>query len=191
MAKDNDTPQKKLTPKEQLFCIEYCSNGYNASKAAVTAGYSANTCAEIGYENLRKPHIKEEINRLKNSFEELMAEKGITKSVIVLKHWEIANSSIAHLHNSWIERKDFEDLTLEQKACISEIDTKIVRKVFNEQICDIEYIKIKLFDKQKALDSISKIMGYDAPIKQNISLDNTPKVLLSIDGKEISLNNEK
>ena len=162
---------KKLTDKEQMFCIEYCSNGYNGTKAAISAGYSLHTAKEIAAQNLSKLHIKNEINRLRGSFEELAAEKGITKMSVLMKHWELASASIAHLHNTWITRIDFDKLTDEQKYCISEISTQ-VRKIMvegQEVPVEVEYVKIKLCDKQKALDSISKMMGFDAPVKADIT----------------------
>ena len=48
----------KLTRKQQLFCQEYLANGYNATQAAIKAGYSAKTAYAMGAENLRKPQIK-------------------------------------------------------------------------------------------------------------------------------------
>lgn len=36
----------KLTAKQRRFVEEYCSNGFNATKAAITAGYSVKTAQE-------------------------------------------------------------------------------------------------------------------------------------------------
>jgi hypothetical protein len=33
----------------------------------------------------------------------------------------------------------------------------------------VEFVKIKLYDKQKALDSISKMLGYDSASKIDLS----------------------
>ena len=49
----------KLTKKQKLFCEEYIANGYNATQAAIKAGYSVDTACVIGAENLRKPYIAE------------------------------------------------------------------------------------------------------------------------------------
>ncbi len=49
----------KLTKKQKLFCKEYMANGYNATQAAIKAGYSAKTAYSSGAENLRKPQIAE------------------------------------------------------------------------------------------------------------------------------------
>jgi phage terminase small subunit len=53
---------KKLTAKQRVFVAAYLSNGFNATKAAIAAGYSAKTAYSIGSENLRKPEIKAEID---------------------------------------------------------------------------------------------------------------------------------
>lgn len=48
----------KLTKKQDAFVKAYLLNGGNATKAAIDAGYSEKTAAEMGHENLRKPQIK-------------------------------------------------------------------------------------------------------------------------------------
>ena len=50
-----------LTIKQELFVAAYCSNGYNGTRAAITAGYSENSAAEIASQNLSKPEIAESI----------------------------------------------------------------------------------------------------------------------------------
>jgi phage terminase small subunit len=52
------TARKKLTEKEKMFVKEFLID-LNATQGAIRAGYSQKTAAEIGYENLRKPHIQE------------------------------------------------------------------------------------------------------------------------------------
>lgn len=67
----------KLTPKQLMFCKEYLID-LNATQACIRAGYSEKTANRIGAENLSKPVIKEEIDRLKAIREkkvELTAEK--------------------------------------------------------------------------------------------------------------------
>lgn len=48
--------EKRLTAKEFRFCEEYLVD-LNGTQAAIRAGYSERTAAQIAYENLRKPHI--------------------------------------------------------------------------------------------------------------------------------------
>lgn len=159
---------KKLTAKQQRFCEEYVID-WNGTRAVIAAGYSENAAAEIAYEYLRKPHIKEYINKIRNDLSRL---SGITalRNLIELK--KIAYSSIAHLHNTWITLKEFEDLTDDQKACIESIDTKTEIKTvqggdFDKELFEIEtkYIKIKLFSKLTAIETINRMLGFNAPEK--------------------------
>lgn len=69
-----------LTIKQELFVAAYCSNGYNATKAAIYAGYSESSAGSIGSENLQKPEIVEAIDAHK-----LMMSKrcGITLQSLI------------------------------------------------------------------------------------------------------------
>lgn len=71
----------KLTAKQQAFIKEYLID-LNSTQAAIRAGYSVNTAAEIGFENLRKPHIKQSIDEAMNKRSEkleISAEYVLTK----------------------------------------------------------------------------------------------------------------
>lgn len=54
---------KKLTLKQEGFCIEYAACG-NATQAAINAGYSPKTAYSIGQENLKKPEIVAKIQEI-------------------------------------------------------------------------------------------------------------------------------
>lgn len=156
----------ELTEKQRIFCNEYILD-WNGTRAAIKAGYSEKTANVIASENLTKPYIQAYIKDLQADIEKIA---GVSRLRVINEHIKLAFSSIAHLHNTWIERKDFELLTEDQKSCISEISTQ-TRTVFQgeEHIpVEVEFIKIKLYDKQKALDSISKMLGYDAATKMEV-----------------------
>lgn len=53
----------KLTPKQQQFAREYLVD-FNATQAAIRAGYSPKTAQVIGAENIKKPMVAAEIQRL-------------------------------------------------------------------------------------------------------------------------------
>jgi phage terminase small subunit len=53
----------ELTPKQKRFCEEYLID-LNATQAAIRAGYSEDSAASIGHENLRKPEIEKTIQEL-------------------------------------------------------------------------------------------------------------------------------
>jgi len=56
---------KKLTNKQKLFCDEYIVNGFNATQAAIYAGYKEKHSGEQGSENLKKERIIAYINKIK------------------------------------------------------------------------------------------------------------------------------
>ncbi len=49
--------EHKRTKKQQTFVASYLSNGFNATKAAIEAGYNRKSACSIGSENLRKSEI--------------------------------------------------------------------------------------------------------------------------------------
>jgi hypothetical protein len=57
--------------------------------------------------------------------------------------------------------KEFGNLTPEQKSIIQEITTKQTK--YGTEI------KVKLFDKQRALESISNMLGFNAPEKRELT----------------------
>jgi hypothetical protein len=154
--------KEKLTEKEKNFCHEYVVD-WNGGRAARAAGYSEKTCYVIANENLTKPKIKQYINFIKNDYEMLC---GISKTKQLQELAKIAYSSIAHLHNTWIELKAFDNLTDDQKAAIESTETKHeTKQIFNiesneKEDVNINYIKIKLYSKLNAIDQINKMMGY-------------------------------
>lgn len=165
---------EELTQKQKDFCREYIYD-WNATRAARAAGYSEETAGQMGYENLKKPYIKAYIDEIQKDLEKLA---GISRLKVIQEHQKLAFSSIAHLHNTWIERKDFEKLTDEEKSCIAEISTQTRTEIEGkgtdeEQAVSVDYVKIKLYDKQKSLDSINRMLGYDAA--QKIELEETVK----------------
>lgn len=55
----------KLNQRQAAFIREYVTC-FNATQAAINAGYSSKTARQMGSENLSKPYIREEITRLLN-----------------------------------------------------------------------------------------------------------------------------
>lgn len=71
----------KLTIKQQRFADEYIISG-NATEAAIVAGYAKKAAYQQGAENLKKPHIREYIDK---RLEEIN-DKSIAKQEEVLQY---------------------------------------------------------------------------------------------------------
>lgn len=87
-----------MTEKQKKFCVEYLKD-LNATQAAIRAGYSENTAWSQGWENLRKPELKDYIDK---ELEEAMNEsKAAIKSRIIaeLKDVAFGDSGIELLKN--------------------------------------------------------------------------------------------
>jgi phage terminase small subunit len=82
-----------LTAKQQRFIEEYPVD-LNATQAAIRAGYSRKTAFVIGYENLKKPHIKAAIEK---KLAVLSRNAGITAERILNELAIIAFSNIFDL----------------------------------------------------------------------------------------------
>ena len=121
MTSSDDSQNKdvKLTAKQERFCYEYCID-FNATQAAIRAGYSETTAYAIGAENLKKPQIKKRIEEMQNNLAETA---GISALRILKEHEKIAFSSAGHLRDGWITLKEFESLSEADKACIQEVST--------------------------------------------------------------------
>ena len=181
---NENTEFKPLTNKEERFCYEYLANGFNATKACIKAGYKDNSARVLGARLLAKVNIQNRIQQMKDNLAETA---GISALMIVSEHAKIAFSGVAHLHNSWIERKELELLTDDQKACIQEISTKTSTVFDNvkKTPVEVEYIKIKVYDKQKSLDSISEMLGFNAPKKTELTGKDGKDLFQGLTDKEL------
>lgn len=151
-------PNGKLTAKQEIFCLEYCID-WDAKRAAIKAGYSEKTAYAIGWENLNKPDIKTRISEIKADIEK---HCGVSAARNILELKKIAYADIGNLKNGWISLKEWEDITDEQKAGISEI--KITE----------HGVQIKLHDKMRAMEILNKMLGYNAPEKHDVEFIEQP-----------------
>jgi phage terminase small subunit len=163
-----------LTEKNKIFCREYIFD-WNGSRAYKIAYPNVNdaTARANASDLLTKTNIKDYITEIQKNLEELA---GISRLKVISEHMKMAFSSIAHLHNTWIERKEFDSLTDDQKSCIEEISTKTHTEFEyepedpqNKKPITVEYVKVKLYSKQKSLEEINKMMSYYAPVKSEFS----------------------
>lgn len=160
-----------LTPKQRIFCHEYVRE-WNATKAAAKAGYSAKNAHKIGSSNLQKQYIRDYIAYIQKDLAKL---SGVSALKNIQELSKIAYSSIAHLHNSWIDLAEFEKLTDDQKSAIESIDTKTeTKELQNGQIKTVQYVKIKLYNKIAAMELMNKMLSFNAPEKKDVKLEGIP-----------------
>lgn len=148
----------KLTPKQMRFVDEYLVD-FNATQAAIRAGYKAKTAHVIGAENLRKPKIAEEVARRQK---DLQKRTEVSQERVVKELARIAFADVtdyAYVMQAIIERdgvkvpvesaviKETCDLTDDQRAAIASIKQ------------GANGVEIKLHDKIKALELLGRHIG--------------------------------
>jgi len=187
---DVDQPRKLgLRPKQKRFC-EFYSIDFNTVQAYKRA-YGEDTKDHVCRANASRLLTKDSIKAyLKELAADLEKTVGISRTKVLLELKKIAFSSIAHLHNTWIERKDFEKLTSEQKDCIAEIQTQVRTVIEDERPVQIEFIKVKLYDKQKAIDSIIKMLGYSNESELPASAPAVTGIQILIDDRKTEITTE-
>ena len=84
----------------------------NAAQASIRAGYSEESAKEIGYENLTKPHIQEEIQRLMNERKERVQ---ITSDYVLNNIIEISERCMQKKKvmvrdgKHWVQKTEYDD----------------------------------------------------------------------------------
>lgn len=169
-------PGKKLTIKQEKFCIKYveCGNASEAYRYAYDClKMNEATVWKRASELIQNGAVKGRIEYLKKHLAEAA---GISALKIVNEHKKIAFSDATRIRSGWMELKDFEALTDEEKACIQAVETKTtIRKDPDGDTIEDVFVRVKLYDKQKALDSLTQILGFNAPVKNEHSgPDGTP-----------------
>lgn len=161
---------RRLTIKQEKFCNKYleCGNASEAYRYAYnTSRMSEETICNSAYKLLQNGEIAARIAYLKDHLAEAA---GISALQIIREHQKIAFSDATKIRTGWMSLKDFDALTPEERACIKSVETKQTKRVtpMGDDVID-EVVKITCYDKQKALDSIVNMLGYNAPERKEVT----------------------
>ena len=140
----------RLTPKQDRFVDEYLVD-LNATQAAIRAGYSTKTAKAIGHENLAKPNLAEAI-------QEAMAERSkrteVSQDRVVKELARIAFASLGDVIKwgpTGTKVRPSTELSEDVGAAVYEVsETRTEHGVG---------VRVKLYDKKGALDSLAKHLG--------------------------------
>lgn len=151
-----------LTGRQEAFCNEYLVD-LNGTKAAIRAGYSPVSAAEVASQNLRMSNIQARISQLRES-----TGKGynITRERIAQELARISFFDIRNIFDDNGKLKSPEDWSDEEAAAVSGLETEQLTEGYgNDKVVIGQLKKVKITDKKGALDSLAKLMGYNAPDK--------------------------
>ncbi len=167
-----------MLERHKQFCKKYIYD-WNGTKAylAVYPNVSEEVAWASSSRLLSNVKVKAYIEELQKETEKLA---GISRLMVAQEYMKLAFTSIGHLHNTWIDRKEFDDLTEDQKSCISEIQSKVVKQNVgtkkNPVVIAVEEIRVKLYDRKQALDSLVKFFGYAEPEKYTGKIEHAIKI---------------
>lgn len=143
----------KLTPKQERFVDEYLTD-LNATQAAIRAGYSQKTASRQAIELLQKTHVAAVVSERQK---QISSETGITRNRIIQEMARLAFFNIKGLVDSEGNPKPIHELSDDVAAVINGIDIAVIGNPDNQAA----YVKkYKVPDKNKALENLSRILGY-------------------------------
>ena len=149
----------KLSPKQEKFCIEYLKD-FNGAQAAIRAGYSSKTAREQAARLLTKVIVSERIASERKKDAE---NSGITRQMVLEGYKKLAFFDTRKFYNKDGSLKPVPDLDEESAFALAGFDVNEVGEL-------LKVSKIKISDRKAALDSIAKMLGYNAPVKTDVTL---------------------
>lgn len=145
---------KKLTAKQEMFVSEYLKD-LNATQAAIRAGYSEKTAAEVGCENLTKPNIQKAISALK---EKRLEENKVDANYVLKRLIEIDEMDVCDILDSTGNFKSIVEWPKCWRRTISGLD---IQEIMNGEV-ETVMRKIKWPDKVKNLELLGKHIDVQA-----------------------------
>ncbi len=139
-----------LTKKQKRFVEEYLVD-LNATQAAIRAGYSTQTAYSIGDENLKKPEIK---NAIEKALAERSRRTGVNADRVILELAKIAflnPTDVINMDEATVKG----DANRDDTAAISSVKVKTIPT----EDGNITEREVKTYDKLKALELLGKHMG--------------------------------
>ena len=175
-----------LTEKQKLFCYYFVENN-NAAQAAIKAGYSKETARMIGYENLTKPYIREEVERLKEIKRQSIM---LSEDDIVEKQMRIAFVTLGDFLDFGTKEEPARDrkgnIIIDAEGIVktvkySYMDLKNSDMVDSSLISEMKQgkygISFKLLDSQKALEWLADYFNMN-PMSKHKKLYDDAKLAL-------------
>ncbi len=152
----------KLSDRYEAFCQEYLID-FNVTQAALRAGYSKNYAAKDAYKLLVNVGIQERIAELQAA---AAKRNEITLDQILAEYAKLAFFDIRKLYDengNLIPIHELDDATA---GAIGGVEVLTIGTGDNQVGTTT---KVKVWEKRAALDSLCKVLGHNAPVKQEHS----------------------
>lgn len=154
-----------LTDKQRMFVEEYLVD-FNATQAAIRAGYSEKTASVIGYENLRKPQIQQAIQ-----------DKVMSREETLLRLTDLARGDLADVFD--ITSMGFVvDLAKAQQGNKTKLIKRVRQTVTTvhgkDEDREIVHLEVEIHDPLTALDKIARYHKLLTERVESSGLDGKP-----------------
>lgn len=147
-----------LTNKQRVFIDEYLRD-FNATQAAIRAGYSEKTARAIGHENLTKPDIATEI-------QQRLDEKRVSADEALQLLSDMARGDLGEFMD--VSQMGFQLKLLDEDG--SRKNTRVIRKIKqktttfiakkeSDEDREVHEVELELYDAQAAIDKILRVAG--------------------------------
>lgn len=165
---------RKLTPKQRRFVAEYLLD-LNATQAAIRAGYSEKTASRIGSELLGKTCIS---NAIENAQLARSTRTEVTADRVVKELARIAFVDTRQIF-AWgpggVTLRPSDELSDDEAAIVAEVSETTSESGGN--------IKVKRFDKLKALELLGKHLGMYVDKREITGREGAPIELLDLSNR--------
>lgn len=144
-----------LTARQAAFVREYLVD-LNGTQAAIRAGYAAGSAHVQAHGLLRDHKIAAAIDRA------MSENPGVTRARIVEELAKIAFGTMGdfmRVGDDGLGYLDLSEIGDAQKAIISELTVDEYTEGRGEEAREVKKTRIKLSDKQAALDKLTRILG--------------------------------
>ncbi|HQG22619.1 MAG TPA: terminase small subunit, partial [Smithellaceae bacterium] len=158
---DIEKSEFQITDRMKKFVDEYLID-FNATQAAIRAGYSPDTANEQGSQLLARPDIRE----LVAEGQKAIAERTQTFQDNAVDELKIVGFSdladfLTVKEGGIVEQKSFDQLTKEQTKCIKKIK-QVVRSSHSADgtiLHQTATLEVELHDKLRALELLGRHLG--------------------------------
>ena len=155
----------KLTERQKLFVRYYVSSGMNATQAAIKAGYSEKTARAQGYRLLVNVYIKVALDK---HIHDLLTD---TENLSI--KWLQQTMAIAGFDIRKAVSWDKDGVEFIDSSTLDDQTAFAIQEVSMIQTEDNKNIKVKAYDKTKALDLLGKFLGIIGGESFAIKLEDT------------------
>lgn len=164
---EEDRLLSELNFQQETFVKAYCANGRNGAGAAREAGYA---CPEqAAYRMLRTPHIKAYIDYILDRERELvdaqLRARHFTKDRVLEELATIAGFDLGEIITMHGGAPTIDLLKAKEEH------TRVLSGIETEKSGGKTKVKVKVYDKLRALDMIANIMGLTKQAQVNVQVN--------------------